>query len=180
MSRYYRVGPAIWDEPWSDDERYIAVYLLTCRHRNTEGLYRLPMSYVVEDTGWTPKRVAKAFDALVECGFVMHDPDARVVFIVKAPDWQGSKNTNQIRGGAKAIGEVPASTLDEPFLKAWRSVCEPFADKLQADLGKRFEYSPSSSSSPSLTEGGGPVDAARDLPATTSSNVRHLDGRGAA
>lgn len=178
MSRYYRVGPSIWDEPWTDDQRYMAVYLLTCRHRNTEGLYRLPMSYVVEDLGWTAKRVAKAFDALVECGFVMHDPDARVVFIVKAPDWQGSKNSNQITGGVRAIREVPPSRLDEPFLKAWESVSKDFAKELRKDSAKRFEYSPSPSPSPSLTEGGGSKDAARDLPTTTPSNVEFLDGRG--
>lgn len=180
MSRYYRVGPAIWDENWTDDVRYMAFYLLTCRHRNTEGLYRLPMSYVVEDLGWTQKRVARAFDALVEDGFVMHDPDARVVFIVKAPDWQGSKNGNQITGGIRAITEVPPSRLDEPFVKAWERVSKGFSDELREKLGKRFEYSSSPSNSPSLIEGGGSKDAARDLPTTTPSNVEFLDGRGAA
>ncbi len=182
MSSYYRVAPSIWLEDWSDDERYVAFYLLTCRHRNTEGLFRLPLSYMVEDLGWGIKRVQKAFDALVSHGFIRYDERAKVVWIVKADEYQGSKNSNQITGGVRAVREVPSSSLDKPFLKAWESTCEPFAQKLREDLPDRFEYSPSPSPSPSPYKGGGiGANEGDSLSAATSrSGLVGLEGGEAA
>ena len=44
--RYHKVSPRFWaDEKvlrWNDDAKMLALYLLTCPHRTTEGLFRLP------------------------------------------------------------------------------------------------------------------------------------------
>jgi hypothetical protein len=179
VSAYSRVYAEIWDEAWSEEERYAAFYFLTCRHRNTEGLYRLPMSYATEDMEWSRAKLDRAMRGLVGHGFIAYDSTAKVVLIVKAIGRQVPVGPKQIAGAVKAVRGVPASRLDIPFLKGIEGVSKEFAIGLREAMPNRFDSSFSSSSSPSL-EGGGSKDAARDLPATTPSNVRHLDGRGAA
>lgn len=180
MSAYSRVYSEIWDEVWSEEERYAAFYFLTCRHRNTEGLYRLPLSYATEDMDWSRAKLDRAMRGLVAHGFIAYDSTAKVVLIVKAIGRQVPVGPKQIAGAVKAVRGVPASRLDIPFLRGIEGVSMEFADALRSGMPNRFDSSFSSSSSNSSSEGGGPKDAARDLPATTPSNLRHLDGRGAA
>lgn len=57
MARYYPVSPLYWSDSkvqsWSNETKMLGLYLLTCEHRNLEGLYRLPFAYVEADLGWT-------------------------------------------------------------------------------------------------------------------------------
>ncbi|HVJ27453.1 MAG TPA: hypothetical protein VM493_07905 [Vicinamibacterales bacterium] len=129
---YYRVGPGIWNEPWTDDERLVAVYLLTCPHRNTEGLFKLPKPYMYADLGWDSERVDKAFDALIAMGFIEWDDRAQVVWIVAAMEWQPQFNENQAKASVKRMRELPPTRLFEAFLtvvgKHSRTLSKAFAD----------------------------------------------------
>lgn len=109
--RYSKIGPSIWLQPWSDDARYLAFYLLTCEHRTTEGLYRLPLAYAGEDMHWPLDRVTNALAELEADEFVEYDHMARVVFICRALEWQNYKNPNMAKAGVNAVRDVPPSVL---------------------------------------------------------------------
>jgi hypothetical protein len=109
--RYYRVGVSIWTQPWDESTRLAALYLLTCPHRTTEGLFRLPIEYAATDLGWPARRFAKALGELVADGFIEHDPDAQVVLIVNALKWQAPQNPNQATAAVRVLRTLPATPL---------------------------------------------------------------------
>lgn len=132
--RYYRVGPAIWNEPWDDDTRLAAFYILTCEHRTLEGIFRLPLAYAASDLGWSAKRFGRAFDRLRADGFVEYDPDTSVCLIVNALRWQAPENPNQVKAAVRKIVELPAS----PLLNRFRGLAATHSDKLAEALAERF------------------------------------------
>lgn len=129
MSRsYHRVYPSIWDEPWDDDTRHVALYLLTCRHRRMEGVYRLPWPYILADLGWTEKRLRAAWDELLAHGFIEYDEHPGVVWIVKALERQPPDNENQRKAVIKAVGDLPSCGVVERFKRVARTVHEQFVE----------------------------------------------------
>lgn len=128
--RYNRVEPTVWIEPWDDDTRMVALYLLTCSHRATEGIYRLPLSYALEDLRWDQERFDTAFDELRCEDFVRHDQRAQVVWIVKAFERQPPENKNVAIAALRRIKELPKTVLLHPFLTVAQRLSQPFADAL--------------------------------------------------
>src|SRR6266516_3278016 len=63
--RYHRVDPRFWTDlavlGWSDDAKLLALYLQTCPHRTTKGLFRLPKAYIQADLEWSAERLAERF-----------------------------------------------------------------------------------------------------------------------
>src|SRR5688500_14393588 len=101
-SRHFRVSPKFWAEAkrenWSDDEITLGLYVLTCPHRNTEGLFLLPLPYVCSDLRWTSERLSKPFANLIRRGFIHYDATSEVVLIAKALKWQSPATEKQMIG----------------------------------------------------------------------------------
>lgn len=139
MPRYYPVSPLIWTDPtaraWDDATKLLAHYLLTCPHRNLEGLFRLPLPYIADDLGWTMAKVERAFGQLEDDGFVERDPATDVILICKALKYQSPKSPKQIRGAITALSEVPASSVHGAFVMA----CERYAPTLAEAIGKGID-----------------------------------------
>ena len=127
---YYRVSPSIWHPKrrhWTDDMRLLAMYLLTSPHRNTEGLYYLPLGYIETDLDWgsdrvsdtvcdrvsdrVSHRVSNALSQLEAEGFVEYDYEARVVFLVNALRYQPPVGPKQITGAVRALRDIPETPL---------------------------------------------------------------------
>lgn len=91
---YFRVGSQFWqdasDSGWDNDTRLIALYVLTSPHRITEGLFRLPVAYVVADTGFAQPKIEKALKRLERDRFMERDGD--MVLIRKALKWQAPRS----------------------------------------------------------------------------------------
>jgi len=160
MRDYKRVSPRFWAEAqadgWSDDMKMLALYLLTCEHRTTEGLYRLPVEYMAADLSgadglgadlagaWSPERVRAALARLTDDGFVRYDHAARVVFLPRALAYQAPENPNQRRAAIKSLRALPETPLLAAFLEAARDLCpklarefeEPFAEGSPEPLGE--------------------------------------------
>ena len=103
--RYNAVSDTFWDDEkvrkWTDDGRYLALYLLTCSRRTGEGFYRLPLVNALDDLGWERGRLDAAMRELCESDFADHDEDARLVLIVKA-----LKHHPPIHGAASIKGAI--------------------------------------------------------------------------
>lgn len=160
--RYYKVGPAFWTDhaAWTDDERLLGLYVLTCPHRSTEGLFRLPVAYMAADLRWQEKRVRRALATLVAHDFIAYDDQAGVVLIVKALKWQQPSNPNGVKAAVKALRAVPPTVLATRF----RGLAERFAERLAEGLPEGIPAGlgdpPSSTLAPSVSVSG--RDAARE------------------
>ena len=133
-----RVWCSIWREPWPEDVRTLALYLLTCEHSTTEGFYRLPLEYGYADLQWPPKRFHAAFKVLRDSEFCEYDEKARVLLIPKALG-RNKPNGHQVTAIVKALRSFPPT----PLLKRFRSVAgehsEALAEALDKDLGERLQ-----------------------------------------
>lgn len=128
------VWSSIHLEPWTDDMLSVAVYLLTGRHRRTEGLYRWTLGYGAPDMTnevrkWTDRRFRKAFDALLDVGFIEYDSHAHVLLIVNALKRHGL-NGNQIIGVVNAVAKLPETPLLARFVALAQQFNEPLFEKL--------------------------------------------------
>lgn len=149
MARYYPVSPLFWmDETigsLDDQGKLLALYLLTCEHRNLEGLYRLPYAYIQADLAWDEATVREEMGRLIDHGFVMYDGAARVVFLPKALKYHEPKSAKQVQGAVNALQQVPDTALWPDFLHAAAS----FAPALSEAIGTPLE-TPSERVSPEL------------------------------
>lgn len=140
--RYYRVGPSFWLEPLDDDGRLAGLYVLTCRHRNVEGLFRMPLSYGAEDLGWTLKRFTRAFEQLRAQGLVEYDDQAKVCLIVKALKWQPIENPNQVKAAIKELDELPATALIDRLETLAQQYCQRLAEAMRERFSEPFPEPP--------------------------------------
>lgn len=171
MRDYKRVSPRFWPEAqagsWSDDMKMLALYLLTCEHRTTEGLYRLPVEYMAADlsgadslgsdlaAAWNPERVRAALARLADDGFVRYDHAARVVFLPRALAYQAPENPNQRRAAIRSLRALPETPLLTAFLEAARSLCPKLASEFEEPFAEgspeRLAESPAPTPAPSPT-----------------------------
>lgn len=119
MASYYPISPMFWRDElvrlWLRDglDRTVllALYLLTCRHRNLEGLYLLPWGWVEADLGWEADCVAEQAARLMDTRFIEYDQGPEVVFVRNALKYQQPKSERQIKGAITALREVPPNSL---------------------------------------------------------------------
>lgn len=63
------------------EAQVVALYLMTGPHTNMIGLYRLPIAYIVNDTGIPFEGTSKALAMLHQDGFATYDETAEYVFV---------------------------------------------------------------------------------------------------
>jgi len=135
---YFRFCSRYWrDEKvkgWSDDERLLSLYLLTCPHGRSEGLFFLPKDYICADLGWSHERVEKAFAKLLADRFMDYDETSSVILIRNALKYQAPDNPNQTIAVLNHIEELPETYLLREFYK----LTERFSERLAQGLRERF------------------------------------------
>lgn len=142
MASYYPVSPMFWrDEEvraWLaaglDRTVLLALYLLTCRHRNLEGLYLLPWGWVETDLGWEADCVGEQAARLMDARFIEYDEGPEVVFVRNALKYQQPKSKPQLKGAINALREVPPNAL----LPALTEVARDHAPELHKEIRKAF------------------------------------------
>lgn len=137
MPRYYRLSPRFWADTadWTDDERTLALYLLTSPHRTTEGLFRLPKAYICADLDWTPERLSEPFAQLLRKGFIHYDEAVEIVLITKALKYQSPSNPNQIKAALAQLDDLPHTDLFSLLI----TVAERYAPTFGKGLRNHFE-----------------------------------------
>lgn len=135
MAQYHLVSPKYWPDfrGASKDAKLLGIYVLTCRHRNTEGYYHLPVAYAADDLEMSATAIRKAFSELSDnFGFLEYDDAAQVIFIRKALTYpsQVPKSETQVRGAVNALAHVPPSPLWKSFL----AVAATHAPTLRAEF----------------------------------------------
>ena len=120
----------------SEDGRALAIYLLTCPDRTTEGFYSLPRVLALDHLRWSADRLAAAFIELADCDFARYDHEAEVVFIVKGLKYHPPSSRNSIVGAVRIIDTTQdASELFWAFLGAATRYAPAFAEAICAHYG---------------------------------------------
>lgn len=136
--RYFRISPKFWSDPvvegWDDDTRLLALYILTCPQRSTEGLFSFKKKYALADLGWVSERLEQPFKQLLADGFIEYDEKAHVLLIVKALKQQSPENPNQAKHAVRKLLELPPTPLTSTF----RTLAEQFAERLVEQLPEGF------------------------------------------
>lgn len=103
--------------------RLLSLYLLTCNHHMSEGIYVIPKAYMTEDLGWTTERTEAALTALREDGFAKYDERTRVVLMPNAIRYQPPVGPKQVKGAANHLSLIPQCDLLQEFLCICDTVC---------------------------------------------------------
>lgn len=115
--KYNRISTKFWTDEkvlqWDNETRLLALYLLTCSHKTTEGLFRLPKQYICADLEW----LAKPFAKLLEDGFIMYDEEVKVILINNALKYQSPDNPNQEKAAISLLKELPETELLYEFIR---------------------------------------------------------------
>lgn len=150
MANHYRVSPKFWLKArrrgWTDQQVTLALYLLTCDHRNLEGLYRLPKPYIAADLAWPAEKVEETLASVCGDGFASYDEDAEVVLIPKALKHQAPSTENQIKGAIAQLARIPRTSLWDAFRMACASHCPRLADAIDMEWPSEPEGDPNGSS----------------------------------
>ena len=180
MKDYQRVSPRFWAEAqaggWGDDMKMLGLYLLTCEHRTSEGLFRLPVEYMAADLSgadglgcdlagaWSAERVTKTLADLSADGFVRYDHAARVVFLPRALAYQPPENPNQRKAAIKNLQALPQTDLLADFIASAARHCPELAreaaERLPEPLRQRLRESLALSLAPTQEEHMVTADAA--------------------
>jgi len=135
---YWRVSPKFWRHAqqyeWSDDARQLALYLLTCAHRTTEGIYCLPVGYMATDLAWVESRVVATLAQLLQHGFAQYDDKTCVVFIPKAMKYQRPDNPNGRTSVVRRVAELPKTPLLAAFIDSVDKYSTTLAQRLCNEL----------------------------------------------
>lgn len=189
--RYHRVSPKFWSEAkresWTEDARLLAIYLLTCGHRTTEGLFLLPKPYVSADLGWSSERLSEPFTELIERGFMAYDDEAEVILLTNALKYQRPDNPNQILGAIRSLEELPSTQLFALLIKSADTHAQAFGQALREAFTNPCEGPTESLSKPQAlapapplvpptpADGGGPSD--KRNPRAKGTNPRAVAAR---
>jgi len=142
--RYYRISPRFWQDErvmrWDDDTRLLALYLLTCPHRNMTGLYVLPLSYAAEDLGWDMDRIRMAFQRLSNEGFCTYHEPTRTILIHNALKYDSPSTEKHITGWVKVLKELPETPLLAGLLAAAERYAPKLADAIRMAFPMVFEW----------------------------------------
>jgi hypothetical protein len=111
MREYGKVYTSFWSDPtiraMSEDARALALYLLTCQHGNSIGLFRLPDAYAADDLQWPIERVSKAFQNLIDSRFLVRETASNWLVIPKYTKWNGFENPKVAIGAMKVLESCP-------------------------------------------------------------------------
>ncbi len=148
---YWRVSPKFWPDTasWSEDARTLGIYLLTCEHRTTEGLFVLRPPYIYADLNWPPERLRQPLAELIEEGFIQHDPERAVFLIIHALNYQAPANPNMVKSAIAHLAPVP---LSSPLTCTFRRLCEVLCKPLYEQLPEGFGKPPALAPTPPLAE----------------------------
>jgi len=138
--RYHAVAGTFWQDrkirTLSEDGRTLAIYLLTCPDRTSEGFYGLPRVLLLDHLGWFPDRLTEALTCLADADFAHYDDDAEVVFVTRALKYNTPRGIKSIRGGVSVLDSTHgAPDLFARFLASADRYAPEFAGAIRQRYG---------------------------------------------
>lgn len=146
---YHKIASNFWGDKkirsWDQDTTFLALYLLTSPHKNTEGLFRLPQGYIAADLNWSLEHLNKPFSKLLNDGFIKYDEEVEVIYIVNALKYQIPQNPNQEKAAIKKLKTLPETDLLDEFIEKTVKYSKGFAKRLRKEFAKSQALTPTPS-----------------------------------
>jgi len=116
------------------------LYILTCPHGNSIGLFVLPKPYIACDLNWDTKRLTKPFSELLDEKLIYYDETVKLLCIKNQIKHNPLENENQTKAAVKVITQLPKSyiysmlseQLNKPFHKQLRELLSEQYTKLRS------------------------------------------------
>ncbi|MDR4306975.1 hypothetical protein IHQ68_10130 [Chelatococcus sambhunathii] len=106
-----------------DRERLLYLYLLTCAHITSCGVYRLPDGYACADLGWKLDDYVAARDRVKAVGLIQHDPETEEIAIDRYLHACPPANPKHAQGVRNMIYGIESDKLreaaEEAFAEVW-------------------------------------------------------------
>lgn len=137
---YARVSPGFWRDSkrhqWTSDATMLGIYLLTCEHKTTEGLFALPLEYARADLPglWSIPKIKKTLGELEAHGFAYYDHDSGVVLLPHAMKIQRPDAPGQRTAAKGKLAALPATRLWSRFLQAAEMYAQDFHKELEQEV----------------------------------------------
>jgi len=114
----------------------LGIYLLTCEHKTTEGLFALPLEYALADLPgrWSIPKIKKALGELEAHGFAYYDHDSGVVLLPHAMKIQRPDAPGQRTAAKGKLAALPATSLWSRFLQAAEMYAQDFHKELEQEV----------------------------------------------
>lgn len=154
--RFGRLAPAFWRDArcLPGRARLVLAYALTCEHRQLAGLFRLPVSYIADDLGFTVRAAREALADLTAAGEVIYDADAELMYLV---DWRRHDSLDNASAASSAALRVRDALRAAPKSPATHAAAAALADE-----GSR------------LLDAADPCDPGRPKLESTLAEIAHL------
>ena len=140
---YSKIYACFWQDEavqaMSMPTRYMALYLLTCPHKNLIGYYYLPKAYAREDLCMDPEAFEASLGELIASGFCSYNEKSKTVLIPNYLKYNPMDNEKVVISALKVISEIPKSPLDAEFVKVLETYSRPFYGALLNEVKKRAE-----------------------------------------
>lgn len=91
----------------SDTARSLGAYLLSNRHGNSLGCYRLPREYVSADMGYSVDRVSRGCRELEKHGLIYFCNETKFLFLRKFLKYNPPQNNSHAKGVLKCAKSIP-------------------------------------------------------------------------
>jgi hypothetical protein len=129
--KYHQIHEAIWDKEIRRLGAHglgVYFYIRTCRHRNSEGLFYLPVSWVTADTSFDDDSIWLGLTELERYEFAFYDEENDVLLDLRALDHWEPRGRPQLKGAISRLAAVPDSPLHDKFLEIARAKAPGLAD----------------------------------------------------
>jgi hypothetical protein len=128
-SGYGVVWPSFWTGSTGRQLRgdvttqLVAVYLMTCSHKNSLGVYRCPPAYITTDTGIPLEGASKALRRLSEVGFCAIDEVGETIWVFEMALYQIGDHLepkdNRVKSVHRLFGEIENEQIQQAFFKKY-------------------------------------------------------------
>jgi hypothetical protein len=166
------------------DARIVSTYVLSCDHSNMIGLYRLPLLYVMEETGLKRREILSAIEKLRSLEFSQYDEDTEFVWVREMARIQNGllpgetlkEEDKRSKGIVALYKHLPSNPFLGPFF-------DRYADALRLPLRRDFHSERKDIQSPlhgaSKPLGRGPIsDSVSVLDPNRNGQKGQRDGAG--
>jgi hypothetical protein len=146
MREYTKFSPLLWESARfqnvaSDEGRFLFLYLLTNKHQNSAGCYKLPAGYACVDLSWETRKYQTELDGLQLSGMIRIDEVTSEILIERWFRHNAPMNEKHRTGTARVIATIQSRVLREAASNAldaaWAEVLqqreEQSAKKLAPD-----------------------------------------------
>jgi hypothetical protein len=166
MRDFSKISPAVWDSErfmsmTSDDSKFLYLYLLSCRHQNSAGVFHLKDAYAAADLRWTVERYQTARLQLVEADLVHFDEKASVVLITRWFKHNPPMNASHQKGVIKVIQRIECEAFRLEALEALHEAYE----------AQQTPKAPEAPKEPQNTPGGLPVAPVANISPAMKDNL---------